>query len=226
MKKNIYVLTFIFLLLQTNVESSSPKLSPLTKKYLNEIRKMNSEQSMLRSYVYKSDGFNNYISALIRVNNNINEFQLRSLGIKIGTKAGKIWTTQIPLYSIEAFILLSGIDYIQLDEPAFPTLDFARIDTRVDSVHSGIGLAMPYNGEGVVVGIVDAGFDFSSPAFFDTTGTGYRVKKVWMQKNITGPAPSGYVYGTELTDSMAMWSAGKAAPMSLRVCSFQFPACS
>ena len=209
MKKTLFIIISIFFLISgIEAQQITPKLSPLTKKYLNEIRNKADNRRKVQNYVYKIFGNTTFISALIKVNNAISDAQLNSLGIKIGTRAGNIWTAQIPIENIEAFILLTGIDYIQLDEPAFPTLDSARIDTRVDSVHAGYGLPMSYNGEGVVVGVVDAGFDFGHPAYFDTTGTGYRVKKVWLQKNTTGPAPSGYSYGTEVTDSTTLWNIG------------------
>ncbi len=208
--KKILLLSFIILLFTDNVPAQSikAKLSPLTKKYLKEIKYLTGEQNLVRNYAYKKERSTTYISALIKVNNAIDIFRLNALRIKIGTKAGNIWTAQIPIENVEGFIQISGIDYIQIDEPAIPTLDFARADTRVDSVHEGYDLPMPYNGEGVVVGVIDAGFDFSHPTYFDTTGSGYRVKKVWLQKNNSGPNPAGYVYGTELTDSTAMWSVG------------------
>lgn len=208
--KKILLLSFIILFFASTLvaQKSTAKLSPLSKKYLKEIKYLKGEQNQVRNYVYKKKGNTTYISALLKVNNTIDVSQLNALRIKIGTKAGSIWTAQIPIENVEAFIQVSGIDYIQLDEPAIPTLDFVRADTRVDSVHEGYDLPMPYNGEGVVVGVIDAGFDFGHPAYFDTTGTGYRVKKVWLQKNNSGSAPAGYAYGTELTDSSAMWGIG------------------
>jgi len=209
MKKTL--LPFILLLLvvsATFVKATSPKLSPFTKKFLNEMKTSSLENGMLRSYVYKTEGNKKYLSALIKINPLFNAGSLESFGIKTGTRAGNIMCVQIPLESMEVITQLSGVDYIQIDEPAFPTLDFARSDTRVDSVHAGIGLAMPYNGEGVVVGVVDAGFDFGSPAFFDTTGVGYRIKKAWLQKSNAGIPPAGYAYGTEIFDSTSLWLTG------------------
>lgn len=118
------------------------------------------------------------MSAIIKVNAAFNESAAQSLGVVIGTKAGLIRTVQIPVEEFNAFTFISGIDYIQIDEPVYPNLDNARVDTRVDSVHNGYSLPMPYNGDGVVMGIVDVGFDFKHPAFFDTTGVNYRIKKV------------------------------------------------
>ncbi len=208
MKKTTTLLAFCLMLSVTLIaQTSVPKLSPLTKKYLKEIKKITGEQ-LLHNYVYKTRGNTNYVSAFIKVNNSISDAQLLALNIQVGTRAGKIWTVQVPVQHVEAFTQLSGIDYIQLDEPSTPHLDFARVTTRVDSVHGGFNLPMPYNGAGVIVGVVDAGFDFGHPSFFDTTGTVYRVKQAWLQKNNTGPNPAGYSYGTEITDSTTLWNVG------------------
>jgi minor extracellular serine protease Vpr len=209
MKRSLPFILLAFLIcISANIHAANPKLSPFTKKFLNEMRKSGLESGMLYHYVCKNYGSQKYLSALIKINGAIEQSDLNNLGIKTGTIAGNIMSVQIPLLSMESFIHLQGIDYIQIDEPAFPTLDSARSATHVDSVHAGIGLSMPYNGEGVIVGVVDAGFDFSSPAFFDTTGTNYRVKKAWLQKNNSGIPPVGYAYGTEIFDSTALWNIG------------------
>ena len=102
---------------------------------------------------------------------------MMDMNIFIGTKAGNIWTVQIPVEKLQLFIQLKGIDYIQLDEPVFVALDSARHDTHVDSVHQGNNIPHAYTGKNVVVGIIDAGFDFTHPTMMDTTGTIYRVKE-------------------------------------------------
>ena len=53
----------------------------------------------------------------------------------------------------------------------------------------------PIKGNGVVMGIVDIGFQTTHPTFFNENGTKYRVKRFWQQKyaNQLGPAP--YRYG-------------------------------
>ncbi len=209
MKKTLLPVIIIFIIASVSaVVATTPKLSPFTKKFLNEMKKSGIENGMLRSYVIKSDGSKNYLSALILTNQQFDENSLSALGIKKGTRTGNVICVQIPVESMDQITQLQGVDYIQIDEPAFPTLDYARSDTRVDSVHSGIGLSMPYTGEGVVVGVVDAGFDFGSPSLFDTTGVGYRVKKAWLQKNNSGTPPAGYAYGTEIFDSTSLWSVG------------------
>lgn len=176
------------------------KLSPHTQIYLQTMKKSDNKDKPLADYVYKKTATGIYMSAMIKVNNNIVPADLERIGVHVGTRAGKVWTTIIPIANVEAFTKIKGIDYIQLDEPVRMNLDSARKATRVDSVHQGIGLPHPYTGKGVVVGVVDVGFDYTHPTFYDTSGTHYRISRVWEMKTI-GTPPAGYTYGFEMTDS-------------------------
>ena len=158
-------------------------------------------------YVYKVINKKHYLSAMIMVTPGFDQSALDAIGVFIGTKAGNIWTAQIPVDKIDAFIRIAGIRYIELDAPVFPLLDSARKVTKADSAQKGIYLPMPMTGKNVVTGIVDAGFDFNHPTFYDTTHSGYRVKKVWTQK-IAGTPPAGFAYGSELNDSFAIRARG------------------
>ena len=202
--KNIAAFCFLMFLLNP-VYAHKAKLSPQTRQYLLHSKNVGGD-NVLPSYIYKTGPDNTlYIGALIKAGS-VQEPQLQGLGIKIGTKAGDIWTLQVPVAAVEAFTNVAGIEYIELDQPVFPNLDTARVLTRVDSVHAGINLPMPYTGKDVVVGIIDAGFDYSQVACFDTSGTIFRLKKVWEQKK-PGIPPSQYFYGNELSTSTSMFSA-------------------
>ncbi len=205
--KKIFTLLFVFAFVNLFAQNYSAKLSPFTKKLLLEKGRKETADYIYK-YVHITEGNKIFLSAMIKTNGFLNENDLNALDVKIGTRAGNILTVKIPLDKIEAFTLVGGVEYIQLDEPSIPLLDNARLYTRADSVHAGINLPMPYSGKDVVVGVVDAGYDFQHPCYFDTNGVNYRVKKVWMQKNTAGPAPAGYSYGTEMTDSLALWTQG------------------
>ncbi len=86
---------------------------------------------------------------------------------------------------------------VELASRAVPDVNKARYSTRVDSVHAGLDLPQPFHGEGVLIGVLDWGFDYTHPMFYDTTMTTSRIRAVWDQYRQAGPAPSGYGYGTE-----------------------------
>ncbi|MEI6766378.1 MAG: S8/S53 family peptidase [Bacteroidota bacterium] len=180
-------------------------LSPITKEYLTRSAKSGTKSILSKDFVYQKISGQYYLSAFLKVNEYFENSSISALGAKPGTRAGNILTVQLPLDKVEAIRNIPGIDYIQLDEPVFIALDSARHDTHVDSVHAGINLPMAYSGKNVVVGIIDAGFDFTHPTLMDTSGNYYRVKKVWEQKS-AGTPPAGYTYGNELADSASIWS--------------------
>lgn len=212
MKKYLLFLlfaVFAFPLLSQNKTEVKPRLSPLTKKYLHDAAALKRGEKSPPGYLYKkgSDG-KLYISALIKVADAASVQQkLTAIGAKVGTKAGNIWTVQVPYDKMDSFCQTSGISYIQIDEPARSNLDFARKTTRVDSVHRGINLPMKYSGKNVVMGIIDFGFDYNHPTFYDTVHAGYRIKRVW-ELNTVGTPPTGYTYGHEMTDTLLIKAQG------------------
>ena len=185
-------------------------LSPLTKVFLD--RQVAGE--LPPGFIYRKWNGVVYISALVKLSGLPNESAWRRMGVKTGTTAGDIRTVQIPVSEVRNFAHAEGLLYLQLDEPVHTTLDSTRRLTRADSVHEGLGgLTTPWHGDNVVVGIIDAGFDYRHPTLFDTTGTRYRVKRIWEQTG-TGTPPAGYGYGHEITDTLDMWSKGYDLPIS------------
>lgn len=204
MKK--YITTFVFTLaiFWGNAQvNQTQKLSANLMQLLNKPSTYEANRLGVLSKINSDD----YVSTLIRVNAKFNEKTILQLGAFIGTKAGNIWTVQVPVTKIKAFTELAYIEYIQLDEPITGMLDAANKSARVDSVQNGINLPLAYSGKGVVVGIIDAGFDYTHPSFYDTTGKVLRLKRVWEQRN-AGTPPTGFNYGNEITDTTAMLAKG------------------
>ena len=184
-----------------------PKLSPLTRRYMRNVEK--NPHSLPPGYIYhRSQDGKTYLSALIKVANaELVQQELDDIHAKVGTKAGKVWTVKVPVEALKTFVQLPGIIYIQIDEPVTPHLDQARKTTKTDSAQGGFNLPMGYSGKDVVMGVIDFGFDYNHPTFYDTLGSTYRVKRIW-ELNSTGTPPAGYTYGREITDTSAMKLAG------------------
>jgi len=91
---------------------------------------------------------------------------------------------------------------------ARPLNDTARIQSRVDLAENGLqnGLSQNYTGKGVLVGVVDIGFQTDHPTFFDKNGKDYRVLRFWNQQ-VSGSSPINFPYGTEYRDTLSILSA-------------------
>jgi subtilisin family serine protease len=178
----------------------APKLSPMTSLFLKDKKQL--VNMLPQNYIYKQDALGQkFLSAMIKVNSSINDVDIYTIGAKVGTKAGMVWTVSIPVSQLEQFLKISGLEYVALDEPLSNTMDAARLVTRTDSVHKGFApLGTAYYGNNTVVGIIDAGFDYNHPTLRDTTGAQWRIKRVWEQKTI-GTAPTGFSFGHEMKDS-------------------------
>lgn len=182
-------------------------LSAGTIQYLHNLQEARTNGARPQGYVYKKINNRDYISAFIKVAPAFDGAALSPLGVFVGTKAGNIWTVQIPVERVQEFTAVPGIVFIDLDAPVSPSLDYARKYTKADSAQAGYGLPMPMTGKGVIMGVIDAGFDFNHPTFYDTTHSMYRVKKVWSQK-VAGTPPAGFSYGSEMTDTDVIRAAG------------------
>lgn len=205
--KKIFFLILLFVSVGPLMAQQKAKLSPLTRQCLADEQFL--QKSADQSLVLKktADG-KILVGALIKVNDAPKAHSgITALGVNIGTKAGNVWTVKIPKEKLLQFSQLDGISYIQLDEPVRPDLNIVRTNTRSDSVQRGISLPKAYSGKGVVMGVIDFGFDYTHPSVYDTLGSRYRIKRVW-ELNSNGTPPAGFNYGNELTDTTAMKARG------------------
>ena len=82
-----------------------------------------------------------------------------------------------------------------------PNLDEAIKDVRADKVHKGIDLPQPYTGQNVLIGIVDWGFDYTHPMFYDTLLDHSRIMASWDQVKKIGTPPPGFSHGAAYLDA-------------------------
>lgn len=83
--------------------------------------------------------------------------------------------------------------------------DIARIESGAEKVLSGTD-CLPYDGNGVIVGMIDTGFDFLHSAFMTPDGK-CRIQNVWDQNIPSAHAPEPFGYGTVYDSPQAIASA-------------------
>src|SRR4051812_33745429 len=99
MKKAILlVLLLVGNILVATAQQALPKLSPLTRLYLKRIKDYTGDDKHMHGYVYKTTtGGKLCVSGMVKVRNSKAAADMKKLGVSVGTKAGNIWTVQIPL---------------------------------------------------------------------------------------------------------------------------------
>lgn len=138
-----------------------------------------------------------YLNLLFKVDGKFSKGEIESIGAIIGGKSQNILSIKWPIQKIDELWAIENVEVIQLAHKIKPHLAKLRYDTRVDSVHAGIGLDSPFTGKNVLIGITDWGFDYSSPMFYDTLLQSTRILSAWDQFKTSGPHPTNFNYGTE-----------------------------
>jgi subtilisin family serine protease len=107
--------------------------------------------------------------------------RIAALGVSVGVCAGGVATARATPAQLAQLAQLSGVLFISADSRVRKKLDVAAPLTGADVVQQGGGsLAQAYTGRGVVIGIVDWGFDFTHATFRDTLNN-LRIARVWDQ---------------------------------------------
>lgn len=191
-----FVYLFIATLLAfTNVWGQS-KVSPFTANYVKK------HHSVTRSVTG-----NEVVSAYLHTEGTPDVTALEAVGVRVNQQLDEILTVRMPLSAIPLLEQFPFVKYIQMGTPVRPMMDKARAVGGVDRVHAAEGLDIPYTGKGVVVGIIDGGFDYTHPAFVDDETGILRIKRVWEQGSTGGTVPAAFGYGIELTTEEAILAA-------------------
>jgi minor extracellular serine protease Vpr len=111
------------------------------------------------------------VDVLIKARVDIGATLEATFGARHVTRAGDIFTAQVALSSIDLIALDAAVDFIELAARRPPLNKHGRVEIQADRVHAGTGLPMPLKGEGVIVGVIDSGIDFSHPDFSDASGS-------------------------------------------------------
>ena len=150
--------------------------------------------------VKSTDQNETFIETFIHITDASVVDDLKTLGVTIqSVLSDHLVTAAVPMSAIGGVADLAGVEYIQAGSEARLLMDEARKDCNVDACHTATADMGAYTGKGVVLGIVDNGFQYSHVDFMNSDGTATRIKRIWDQ-NVTGKAPENFDYGTEYTD--------------------------
>lgn len=121
-------------------------------------------------------------------------------GGKVKFFVGNIASVIVNLSSVHRLANIQEIQRIEGGDPNLqPLNDQLIINNHVQEVHLGFNLPSDYQGENVVMGIIDEGIDYTHPDFRDANGQ-TRIKYLWDQSllnNDTATQPQPYGYGKE-----------------------------
>lgn len=137
----------------------------------------------------------------------LHEISARYPEMRINTVYGTLASVIIPAGSLQDFASDPDVVLVRAGNEVRPMTDEARFQSGVDNLHSGnLPVQTSYTGQGVIIGIIDSGFDFQHPAFFDNDGN-CRISAVWDQNrffsNTGTPSEFGYGFTFDTTEEIS-----------------------
>lgn len=138
---------------------------------------------------------------------------LAATGMKVRSEIGDIFTGTIALDNLPMLGALEGVQRIESAREMNGELDLAIVDSRANRVHQG---PPGRRGDGVLVGIVDTGIDFTHASFRRADGTS-RIRFIWDQtltRRTGEQLPGGFTYGVEYTNAQINAALVTAAPFN------------
>lgn len=186
-KKSIVLMSFLLL---GGSYGFAQKISPSTSMLLQE---MASGQKKAKA----ADGKENTVNSFITIKSADAIEEIEKLGAKVNTRVSdQLVTATVPMSAIEPISKLDDVVSVSVGTEAHLLMDEARRLLGVDDCHQMTENNGPYTGKGVVVGIVDNGFQYDHVDFLNADKTDTRIKRVWDQHG-SGNAPEGFNYGVE-----------------------------
>ncbi len=121
------------------------------------------------------------VGVLVKLTGDIAD--LHAAGLHTGSVIGdpntpfRIVTGSIALDDVQALAAVPHVRKVEMGRPLEPELDVSTVEIRAKPLHTG---SSPLTGSGVIVGIIDSGFDYRHHAFRFASG-GSRVLSIWDQ---------------------------------------------
>lgn len=129
------------------------------------------------------------LTAFVRIDADKADEVWRTYGCKPYAQVGDIAIVSIPKDKLGWLSDHPAVRRIEASPSGRATMDTTAIIVGADKLHQpssiplqgDYGGGLPFTGQGVIIGVMDIGFDLTHPNFYDRTATHYRIGAFWDQ---------------------------------------------
>ncbi len=127
-------------------------------------------------------------------------------GCRSFARYGDLHIASIPLSQLDRLALDRRVLRIEASPTGRLLMDSMAVHLNAEKASVGLGLPQAFTGQGVVMGVMDVGFDLTHPNFYSRDTSDYRIRRFWDQispDTVGSPFPVGRDY-TSANDLLAL----------------------
>ena len=137
--------------------------------------------------------------------------QMIALGGEIRSLLANQVLVDLPMAQLDNAAAIEGVMLIDIPGDGTQKTDIARKKSQVDEAHQGkaageTDLPQAYTGKGIIIGLIDGGYDFTHPMFKDKDGN-LRIKGVYQPATEKYRAEGESLSGIQVTDDKGVTTA-------------------
>ena len=201
MKRNWTTLTFLMVLLPLLAQGfhRHGKLSPWLRQTVRSHQQMSHRAG---------DTDDNLTLVFVQIDGSVTDDQLATFKARRYAQLDDIAIVMLPLSQIDPFSHFSGVQRIEASQGLHATMDTVPNVVDLLAAYQSTAQHQAYTGKGVVVGLMDVGFDLTHPTFF--TNGQYRIGAFWDQLAPWAGVSSNLPVGNEYVTTETLLSKGYA----------------
>lgn len=121
-------------------------------------------------------------TVFVRTSETLTEDSLLEYGGTIYAQLGDVSIITIPLSQIGKLIESPNVLRVEANQRANVTLDTVPVVSNIQPVYQSTPKHQAFTGKGVIMGLMDVGFDLTHPTFYNNVSrSNYRIKAFWDQ---------------------------------------------
>lgn len=172
----LLVLSSVFVTLLARHDGQG-KLTGIAREALREQARQQAE-SEARSRMEPGQDWRR-LMAFVKISPSVADAVLSRHGCRKYAQSGDIFVVSIPLDVLADLAAEPAVGRIEASRPASLTMDSTRLVVNAMPAYEATQRHQAFTGDGVVVGLMDVGFDVTHPTFFDVAGNRFRVGAFW-----------------------------------------------
>ncbi len=173
----LFILTMLFAVIGTTAFSQAAfhKMSPLVRNAA-----LSAKQDFRTGGKMSATSDRRSICAFVKVDRDADR-TLSCADCRVLASYGDIYIADIPLDKLSQLSVNPNVKRIEAGTRSAVCLDTTAVVVDAASAFVGTGLPQAYDGSGVVMGVMDVGFDLTHPNFLSADMTDLRIRRFWDQ---------------------------------------------